>query len=169
MQASSRESYSFIQALESDSVLKPYGDNSLPLFAVALLLGVEDMRTFAFESLTDHSSDKKVDIIYIDESVGVACIAQGYTSQSWGKHQAPANKASDLNTAVTWLLQVPISSVPEAIRSQAQILRSALEVRSIAKLVLRMPIMLMRHQTLRKSSRQSAVWFQACPVVRVSR
>jgi hypothetical protein len=54
--------YSFIGPLLADPVLSAYGDNALPLFAVALHLDVEDVANFATESLTDHPSDKKADI-----------------------------------------------------------------------------------------------------------
>ncbi len=76
-----RETYSFIRSLQSDSCLKRYGDNSLPLYAIALYLDIEDLDSFATDSLTDHSSDKKADIIYISEADGVACVAQGYTGK----------------------------------------------------------------------------------------
>ena len=55
--------YSFIGTFLSDPILGPYGDNGLPLFAVALHLDEEDVATFATESLTDHPADKKADII----------------------------------------------------------------------------------------------------------
>jgi len=58
--------YSFIGPLLADTVLSSYGNNALPLFAVALHLGVEDLGSFAMESLTDHPADKKADIIYIN-------------------------------------------------------------------------------------------------------
>jgi len=83
--------------------------------AVGLQLGVEDFGSFATEALTDHPQDKKADIIYIDEAEGLACIAQGYMGKDWGKTEAKANKASDLNTAVAWLFQTPINDVPPAI------------------------------------------------------
>ena len=127
--------YSFIQALGADPVLKKYGDNALPLFALALHLDIEDLVSFATDCLTDHPQDKKADIIYINEADGVACVAQGYTSKKWGKQSAPSNKASDLNTAVAWLLTTPIDKVPMAIRSQAQLLREGLAKKTITKLI----------------------------------
>jgi AIPR protein len=127
--------YSFIGPLLSDPVLPKYGNNALPLFAVALHLDVEDLASFATESLTDHPADKKADIIYINEAEGVACVAQGYTGKNWGKQEAPANKASDLNTAAAWLLQTPINDVPEVIRAQAKLLREGLANKTITKVV----------------------------------
>ena len=130
-----KETYSFIGAFESETVLAPYGHNALPLFAVGLYLAVEDLSTFATDSLTDSPDDKKADIIYIDEADGLACIAQGTTAAYWGKSEAQANKASDLNTASAWLLQQPVDQIPEAIRGQAKLLRDGLRQGTITKLV----------------------------------
>ena len=127
--------YSFIGAFQSEAVLRPYSHNALPLFAVGLHLGVEDLATFATDSLTDGPNDKKADIIYINEAEGIACIAQGTTAADWGKPEAQANKASDLNTAAAWLLQQPIDQIPEVIRGQAKLLRDGLVQGTITKLI----------------------------------
>ncbi len=127
--------FSFINTLQAEQALASYGDNALPLFAVALHLGVEDLTTFATDSLTDDPADKKADIIYIDEAEGVACIAQGYTSATWGKSNAPSNKASDLNTAAAWLLRSPVDEIPDAIRSHAKLLRDGLDKNTITKVI----------------------------------
>lgn len=127
--------YSFIGPLLVDPVLSKYGNNALPLFALALHLDVEDVASFATDSLTDHPADKKADIIYINEAEGVACVAQGYTGQDWGKQEAPANKASNLNTAAAWLLQTPIVDVPEVIRAQAKLFRDGLAKKTITKVI----------------------------------
>ena len=130
-----KDTFSFIGAFQSETVLAPYGNDALPLFAVGLHLGVEDLETFATDSLTDGPNDKKADIIYIDEAEGIACVAQGTTAANWGKAEAPANKASDLNTAATWLLLSPIDQVPERIRGQAKLLRDGMENETITKLI----------------------------------
>lgn len=127
--------FSFIGPLTSDPVLTAYSHNALPVFAVALHMGVEDVASFAMESLTDYPQDKKADIIYIDEAEGIACIAQGYCAQEWGKAEALANKASDLNTAAAWLLQMPINETPDVIRPHAKLLREGLEKKTITKLI----------------------------------
>lgn len=127
--------FSFIGALEAEATLEPYGNNALPLFAVALHLEVEDLTSFATDSLTDGPNDKKADIIYINEAEGIACIAQGTTSADWGKPEAPANKASDLNTAAAWLLTNPVDEIPENIRGQAKLLREGLSEGTITKLI----------------------------------
>ncbi len=113
--------------------LASYGDNALPLFATALHLDIEDLAGFATESLTNHPSDKKADIIYINEADGVVCVAQGYTARNWGKQAAPTKKASDLNTAAAWLLRTPINEVPEQIRTQAKLMRDGLQKKTLTK------------------------------------
>jgi len=128
--------YSFISTFEAESALSPYGDNALPVYAVGLQLGIEDFASFATEALTDHPQDKKADIIFVDEAEAIACIAQGYMSKEWGKTEAKANKASDLNTAVAWLLQAPIESVPQVIKEQAKLLREGLAGKTIRKVVI---------------------------------
>ena len=130
-----KAAFSFIAAFESEAILAPYDHNALPLFAVGLYLGVEDLASFAIESLTDSPNDKKADIIYINEAEGIACIAQGTTATDWGKAEASANKASDLNVAAAWLLRRPIAEVPEKIRRYAELLREGLCQETITKLV----------------------------------
>jgi AIPR protein len=129
------QTYSFIGPLQTDRVLAKYGDNALLLFAMALHLDIEDLASFATESLTDHPSDKKADIIYINEADGVVCVAQGYTAKNWGRQAAPAKKAGDLNTAAAWLLRTPINNVPAQIRTQAKLLRDGLQKKTITKVI----------------------------------
>ena len=127
--------FSFIGPFLADSTLLGFGNNSLPLFSMALHLDIEDVVTFASDSLTDHPTDKKADIIYINEAEGVACVAQGYMAKDWAKPSAPANKASDLNTAAAWLLQTPIDKVPAKIRAHAKLMRDGLVKKSIKRVI----------------------------------
>jgi len=112
-------------ALKNRTDLTQYGDNALGLFALALRFGLEDLATVASESLTDGSDDKKADFVYIDQDEGVAVIAQIYMALK-PKKSAPANKASDLNTAVGWLLQRPTPELPKRLQSSAATLREAI-------------------------------------------
>jgi hypothetical protein len=109
-------------AFQQRDDLTPYGDNALGLFALAMKFGLDDLATVAADSLTDGNDDKKCDIVYVERSEGVAVIAQCYFSQKQ-KREAPSNKAADLNTAVTWLLQTPIQDLPEKLKPSAQQLR----------------------------------------------
>lgn len=116
---------SAIKAFRSRSDLARYGDNALLLYALELRHNIDDIHAVAAESLTDGADDKKCDLVYIDRDRRLAVIAQGYVS-SKPRHAAPANKASDLNTAGSWLLSANRSELPTAIRSAAKELRSAL-------------------------------------------
>jgi hypothetical protein len=112
------------QAFESRSDLKQYGDNALGLFALALRFGFDDLDTLAANAITDGSDDKKCDIIHVDKDEGIAVVSQCYSSIKL-RASAPANKASDLNTAVSWLLQRPPEELPDRLRPAAIEIRQA--------------------------------------------
>ena len=116
-------------ALQSRTDLAKYGDNALLLFTLQLRFEIEDIDAVATNSLTDSSNDKKCDLVYIDKESQVAVIAQGYFCQKAVlSSEAPANKASDLNTAVVWLLSTPINELPtQLLQSAASELREALQ------------------------------------------
>jgi hypothetical protein len=113
------------EALKARDDLNQYGDNAIGLFALALRFSLDDIHTVAAESVTDGSDDKKCDLIFIDREDGVAVVAQCFYS-SKTKTSAPANKASDLNTAISWLLHREIKQLPLRLRSPATELRSAI-------------------------------------------
>lgn len=121
------------QALAARNDLDVYGDNALGLFALALRYQIDDLHSVAAESLTDGSDDKKCDILHIDLEEELAVVAQCYTC-SKQKPSAPANKASDLNTAIGWLLQRPLKDLPLRLRPLAQELRAAIEDGQIRQL-----------------------------------
>lgn len=88
---------------ETRDDLKQYGDNALLFFAAQLRLGLDDVESFAANALTDGSNDKKCDLVAVVSEGRKVIVAQGYFSMS-DKQEAPSNKASDLNTGVSWLL-----------------------------------------------------------------
>jgi len=118
---------------ESRDDLKVFGDNALGLFALGLKFGIEDLIAVGTESITDGSDDKKCDIVYIDKDEGIAVIAQCYFSAK-EKREAPSNKASDLNTAISWLIQRPLDELPDRIVSSAQQLRDGIESKEIREI-----------------------------------
>lgn len=122
------------EALKSRSDLDPYGTNARLLFALALRYQIEDIETVAANALTDGSDDKSCDLIYVDEDAGVAVIGQGYESEHPEKSEAKAKKASDLNTAATWLLARPLDELPDRLRSGAYELRQALKEKKVQRL-----------------------------------
>jgi hypothetical protein len=104
------------------------------LFVAQLRLGFDDVDTFASNSLTDHSNDKKCDLVAVSADKQRIVLAQGYMSNKATVGEAPANKASDLNTAVSWLLAGDPDGLPATLRSAAQEVRDALtdgEVREL--------------------------------------
>lgn len=115
------------------SDLQAYGDNGLGLFALGLRFNIEDLNSIAADSITDGSDDKKCDIVYIEEADGIAVVTQCYFSAN-KRQAAPANKASDLNTAVAWLLQRPLKDLPDRIVSAAKQLRAGIEAGKIEKI-----------------------------------
>jgi hypothetical protein len=115
----------WIQAFENRSDLQQYGDNALGLFALALKFGFDDLSTIAANAITDGSDDKKCDIIHVDKDEGVAVVAQCYFSTK-PRAAAPSNKASDLNTAASWLLQRPSTDLPEKLRPAALEMRQSI-------------------------------------------
>lgn len=114
-------------AFAAQSDLGQYGSNALLLFALQLRWAIGDIHSTAAVALTDAANDKKCDLVHVDRAAGRVVVAQGYFSGSDDPRAAPANKAADLNTAVTWLLQGPLEGLPEVLRSAAGEVRDALE------------------------------------------
>ncbi|HRY52241.1 MAG TPA: AIPR family protein [Candidatus Portnoybacteria bacterium] len=114
------------QAYEAREDLKKFKTNSLALFALELKFGIEDIENTAQSSITAGPNDKKADIVYIDTENHVAVISQAYISEK-DKKEAPANKASDLNTAVSSLISTPPNKLPPSLQSHAQELQNVLK------------------------------------------
>jgi len=120
-------------ALDEHDDLKKFGVNAIGLFALALRFDLEDLEGVGVSSIVDGHSDKKNDLIFIDEEIGTAVIIQAYVSKS-KKSIAPANKASDLNTAIAWLLTMPAETLPQGIKSHAIRIRDGINSGIINKL-----------------------------------
>ncbi|GGQ11877.1 hypothetical protein GCM10010187_30030 [Actinomadura coerulea] len=114
-----------LAAFNARTDLTKYGDNALLLFALQIGLEVEDIDSIATNSLTDGSDDKKCDLVYVDRDSGRAIVAQGYYSRK-ERSEAPANKASDLNTAAAWLLGTDSTVVPERLKPAQSELHEAI-------------------------------------------
>ena len=115
-----------IEAFRARADLAEYGSNALLLFALQLRWGITDIDGVAASALTDQANDKKCDLVYVDRGAGRIVVAQGYLSEK-DLQAAPANKASDLNTAVTWLLSGDLDALPETLRSAAEEVRDSIE------------------------------------------
>lgn len=99
--------------------------NAHLVWAIGLFLEEPDLEALASEALTDGPDDKKVDFIHLDRDGKRIVFAQGYFS-STTREAAPANKASDLNTAAAWLLSGDLNRVPPTLRSAVEECRQAL-------------------------------------------
>jgi hypothetical protein len=100
-------------------------DDAIGVFAINLKFNLDDIQTIASEAITGGGDDKKCDVLYVDKEREIAVIAQCYISQKT-RDAAPANKASNLNTALTWLLLTDLDNLPDALKGRADELRSAI-------------------------------------------
>jgi len=118
------KAFTFKATFDADRSFRQYKSNALSVFTLSLYLNLDDLSDFAANAITEGPNDKKVDISYLDLNKGRAVIAQSYMAESWGKAAAPANKASDLNTAMSWLISA--NRIPRHLRATATELRRAL-------------------------------------------
>jgi hypothetical protein len=102
-------------------------DDAIAAFAVQLRFNLDDLKELAAESIVGGGEDKKCDVFYLDVEAGVVVIAQAYVSRT-DKKEAKANKASHLNTAVSWILNADIDKVPAGLKARAEELREALKL-----------------------------------------
>ena len=90
--------------------------NAFLVWSMGLVIDETDLYALASECLTDSNNDKKIDFICLDNEDRKIVFAQGYYS-SKRTAEAPANKASDLNTALAWLYSGDIDNIPDKLRS----------------------------------------------------
>ncbi len=100
-------------------------DDAIGVFAINLRFDLDDIQTIASESITGGGDDKKCDVVYVDKERQIAVVAQCYISRKI-REAAPANKASYLNTALTWLLSTDLDELPDALKGRADELRAAI-------------------------------------------
>ncbi|MDO7789121.1 AIPR family protein [Desulforamulus aquiferis] len=113
---------------ESTSLIEKFKEDGAYLcWVMALYLERNDIIELATDGLTDGSNDKKIDFIDLDISNGKIILAQGYYSQSNNKDEAPANKASDLNTAAAWLISGNLADIPNNLRDIIKTCREAID------------------------------------------
>lgn len=108
-------------------------DDAIGLLALKLKYRIDDVQAVAAECLTGGGDDKKCDLLYVDKDLQVAIIAQCYVSKKV-REAAPANKASDLNTAVAWIMSRSIEDLPDALRGRADEFRASVEAGEIKQL-----------------------------------
>ncbi|MGC6482659.1 MAG: AIPR family protein [Synechococcus sp.] len=126
-------SEAWLSALKGRSDLTRYGNNAVLLFALEIHQDIDDIQLVANDALTDGRSDKKCDLVYVNAERGKIIIAQGYWSQR-DRPSAQANKASDLNTAVTWLLSGDLGDMPENLSNAAEQVRESINSNYISSI-----------------------------------
>ena len=112
-----------------------YGNNALLLYALEMRFGIDDILTTAESCITDGPDDRKCDAIYIDRDTACAVIAQCYMAER-PTGAAPANKAADLNAAVSWILAGAPTDMNEGLRAAAEDLNSAIQAGEIERVEL---------------------------------
>ena len=112
-----------------------FGDDAIGLFALGLQFNLDDLDSIGAESILGGGNDKKCDLLYLDREEGRCVIAQCYFSRR-PRSEARANKASDLNTAVTWLLSAPLSKVPPVLKGSAAELRNAIKDDDLSEIII---------------------------------
>ncbi len=118
----------YIDAFRANKdLISKIGEGSAHLiWTLGLLIQESDLENLASQALMDGSDDKKIDFIHLDRDEGRIIIAQGYFAKSQ-KDTAPANKASDLNTAVAWLFSGDVSTIPKELKAAIEDCRIALD------------------------------------------
>lgn len=109
-------------------------DDALGTFAIQLAFNLDDLKEVSAESIIGGSNDKKCDVFYFDQENGRVVLAQCFYAKNTDKTEAPANKASDLNTALGWILNANLETIPEQLRDRAAELREALSKGEVTQL-----------------------------------
>ncbi|UGW99556.1 AIPR family protein [Pseudomonas aeruginosa] len=104
-----------------------FGDGKAHLiWVMSMYLDEPNAEQLGVDCLTDQPNDKKLDFVYLNPDERRLVFAQGYYTQKVGG-TAPANKASDLNTAAAWLMSGDLDKVPEDIADVIRECRAALD------------------------------------------
>lgn len=125
--------FTCISTFNSRKDLEKYNSEAWALFALDLHFNIEDIHAVAAHCITDGKNDRKCDIIYINEEEQKAIIAQSYCAEKI-KPSAKKNKASDLNTAVGWLLSRELDELPPLLKNRAEELRDYIINQKIKKI-----------------------------------
>ena len=125
-------SFAHIDAFgKQTSLVDAFGSgNAHLIWVMSMYLDVPDPIQLGVDSLTDGPNDKKLDFLHLDTDNRRIVFAQGYCAIK-KNGEAPANKASDLNTAAAWLISGDISTLPAALADAIRSCRLALDAGEI--------------------------------------
>ena len=117
-------------------LINDYGEgNAYLIWVMGLYLDFSNLNELGEECLTDQSDDKKIDFLRIDEERQKIYVVQGFYSGK-EKDNAPANKASDMNTAAAWLTTGDIYKLPLRLKDIVKTAREAIAGGEITNLEL---------------------------------
>jgi hypothetical protein len=112
-------------------LLNQFGEGNAHLvWVMSMYLDEPDSKMLGIDCLTDQPNDKKLDFVFLDTEDRRLVFAQGFYSEKNGGG-APANKASDLNTAAAWLISGDLEKVPKELADVIRSCRVALEAGDI--------------------------------------
>lgn len=113
------------------TLVESFGEGNAHLvWVMSMYLDVPDSLQLGIDSLTDGPNDKKLDFLHLDADNRRIVFVQGYYS-SKKSGEAPANKASDLNTAAAWLLSGDVAKLPTTLADSIRLCRQALDAGEI--------------------------------------
>lgn len=97
-------------------LIEQFGESNAHLtWVMSLYLDHPSPLALGSEGITDGGDDKKIDFIKLDSDLRKIVFAQGYYTNKT-VDSAPANKASDLNTASAWLISGDTKQVPDNLK-----------------------------------------------------
>ena len=112
-------------------MVESFGEGNAHLvWVMSMYLDVPDSMQLGIDSLTDGPNDKKLDFLHLDADNRRIVFVQGYYSSKKGA-EAPANKASDLNTAAAWLLSGDVAKLSTTLADSIRLCRQALDAGEI--------------------------------------
>lgn len=121
---------------EQKTLIDKFGiGNAHLVWVMSMYLDEPSPLDLGVDCLTDQPNDKKLDLIYLDIDNKRLAFAQGYYSTK-KTEKAPANKASDLNTAAAWLVSGDLSKVPNDIADSIRECRRAIDNKEIDQIEL---------------------------------
>lgn len=115
----------------NEELVSTYGIGDAHLiWTLGLYFDESDLERLVTDGLTDGGGDRKID--FITQINSTLFIVQGYYSiKSDFKVAAPSNKASDLNTAMAWLVAGDESKVPQKLRGKITEVRELIDSEEI--------------------------------------
>jgi hypothetical protein len=117
-------------------LINEFGEGNAHLtWVMSLYLDHPSPITLGSEGITDGGDDKKIDFIKLDYDLRKIVFAQGYYTNK-SVDSAPANKASDLNTASAWLISGETKQVPINLKSIIEECRLAIAENEIDQIEL---------------------------------